>query len=392
MALIEPAVLERARNIILRPRAEWQVIDAEASTTGDIYRNYVLPLAAVPPIAGMIGNLLFGISVLGITVRVSPVMAIGAAITSYIMSLVSVFVLALIIDALAPSFGGVKSQVQAVKAAAYSYTAAWLAGALTILPSLAPVAALLSLYGLYLLYLGMPLLMRAAQDKALGYVIVTVVAALLLSIVAGAVVRTVGGIFTPAVPMADASWRTPVPPGATINLADLGAAAREADRIAREGAAATGAGPAVAPVSPASLLALLPSQVGGYQRTEIASSAETAPGADRARAEARYEKGDSRIRLELTDMAGAAARMGVASGSPLHLEASRAAREGYERARYADGKLVAERWNSPAREGSYSELVANRFIISAEGRVADISELRRAAAAIPADELARLAR
>jgi hypothetical protein len=213
MATVQTTLANRAKNIIVAPKAEWAVIDAEPATIGDIYRNYVFPLAAIPAVAGLIGHMLIGVSVMGTTVRLSPVTAISGAVTQYIMSLITVFVLALIIDALAPTFGGTQNRTQAFKTAAYANTAGWLAGALMILPQLAPLAALLSLYGLYLLYLGLPLLMRAPAEKALAYTVVTIIAAIVLFIIAGAIVTAAGSLLSPAMTISDATMR-----GATFLL------------------------------------------------------------------------------------------------------------------------------------------------------------------------------
>jgi len=201
MASTHAGLVERAKNILMTPKTEWPVIDTEPATIGDIYKNYVLILAAIPALAGFIGNALFGYSVLGVPFRVPIVTALFSAITGYILSLISVFVLGLIIDALAPTFGGVRNQTQAIKVAAYSNTAGWVFGILQIVPQLAPIAGLLSLYAFYLLYLGLPLLMKAPKEKALAYTIVTVIAAIILILLVGAVAGAVGGIFTPVVPV-----------------------------------------------------------------------------------------------------------------------------------------------------------------------------------------------
>lgn len=201
MASTRPGLVERAKNILVTPKTEWPVIDGEPSTIGDIYKNYVLILAAIPAICTFIGSSLFGYSVLGVAFRVPIVTALSSAIVSYVMSLISIYVLGMIIDALASSFGGTRSPVQAFKVAAYSNTAGWVAGVLTIIPQLALIAALLSLYGFYLLYLGLPVLMKAPKEKALAYTIVTVIAAIILFVVVGAIVGAVGSIFTPVMPV-----------------------------------------------------------------------------------------------------------------------------------------------------------------------------------------------
>src|SRR5262249_1967550 len=99
----------------------------------------------------------------------------------------------LIINALAPTFGGQKNSSQALKLAVYSYTPAWVAGVLNILPLLGVLALLGGLYGLYLMYLGIPRLMKAPADKALGHTCVVVVRAMLLSILVGSVVVAITG-------------------------------------------------------------------------------------------------------------------------------------------------------------------------------------------------------
>lgn len=146
--------------------------------------GWVVPLAAIGPVAGLIGGLVFGY---GGFYRPSVTMAVTMAIIGYAMALLCVFLLAKIIDALAPTFGGQKNDVQAMKVAAYSSTAGFLAGIFQIIPALALIGALLGLYGLYLLYLGLPRLMKAPEDRAMSYTIVTVVVAIVLFIVAGAV-------------------------------------------------------------------------------------------------------------------------------------------------------------------------------------------------------------
>jgi hypothetical protein len=180
------SILDRARNILLQPRQEWEVISLEPTSTGQLYASYIVPLSAIPVIAGLIGMSLIGISLPFVGRFRTPIgMGIGNAVVRYILGLIAVYVLALIIDALAPTFSGTKGQVQALKVAAYSYTAAWLAGILTIIPALAPIAMLLSLYCLYLLYTGLPIVMHAPQEKALGYTVVVIIAAIVLWIVIG---------------------------------------------------------------------------------------------------------------------------------------------------------------------------------------------------------------
>lgn len=174
-------LVARAKAILVTPRQEWPVIEKETTTTAELYTSYIIPLAAIGPIARAIGMSAMGIN-LGIlgSYRVSPSNAIGGAVTGFVLALLSVWVLGWIIDFLAPKFGGQSNSSQALKVAAYSMTAAWLAGALAIVPALAILGSILGLYSFYLLYLGLPALMKSPQDKALGYTVVVVIAAIII--------------------------------------------------------------------------------------------------------------------------------------------------------------------------------------------------------------------
>lgn len=188
---------QRAKDIIVSPKEEWPRIDAEPATIGGIYTSYVMILAAIGPVAAAIGALLFGYpTMMGITYRPSAGAVIGGALVSYALTLLGVYVLALVIEALAPTFGGVKDRLKAFKVAAYSATAAWLAGIFNLIPALS-FLGLFGLYSLYLLYLGLPRLMRAPEEKALGYTIVTILAAIVVwvvvGIIAGAIMAAVAG-------------------------------------------------------------------------------------------------------------------------------------------------------------------------------------------------------
>lgn len=187
-------LIERVKKILLQPKTEWETISAESMSVGDLYKSYIAPLAAIGPAASIIGMSLIGISLpfMG-TFRVPIGSSIAHALTSYVLTLVGVFIIALIIDALAPTFGGEKNQAQALKVATYASTPSWVAGIVMILPMLGFIALLAALYGLYLLYLGLPLLMKAPQEKAIGYTAVVVVVAIVVMMVIGAV----SGVFMP---------------------------------------------------------------------------------------------------------------------------------------------------------------------------------------------------
>jgi hypothetical protein len=165
-------LLARVKGILLNPRQEWAVIDAEPFNQSAILTGYVLPLAAIGPIASFIGWTVFG---LGFGIRLGPAAALTGAITSYILAIVGVFVLAWIANALAPTFGGQQNFGQAFKLAAYCSTAVWVGGILGIIPALGLIGSLIGLYSIYLLYLGIPVLMKSPPDKTITYMVALVV-------------------------------------------------------------------------------------------------------------------------------------------------------------------------------------------------------------------------
>ncbi len=182
-------LVERVKRILLQPKQEWEVIAGESTTTPDLYRNYIIPLAAIGPVASIIGMSIVGIGMpFGSAFRIPIVPAILSAVVHYVLSLVGVYVLALIIDFLAPTFSGEKNPGQALKLSAYSSTAAWIAAIFMIIPALG-ILGITGLYSLYLLYEGIPVLMKAPREKALVYTIAAAVAAIVIFVVIGSIAR-----------------------------------------------------------------------------------------------------------------------------------------------------------------------------------------------------------
>src|SRR5688572_9227620 len=125
-------LIERAKNIIVAPAREWDVIATEPPDTGKIITGYVLPLAGAAALAAFIGYGLIGANYFGI--RVSGIdLGIYQAINVLISALAAVFISAFVIDTLAPSFGSEKNMGRSVQLVAYSFTPGWVGGLLAIL-------------------------------------------------------------------------------------------------------------------------------------------------------------------------------------------------------------------------------------------------------------------
>ncbi|MCU0235786.1 MAG: YIP1 family protein [Acidobacteria bacterium] len=185
-------LVERAKSIILAPAKEWDVIKGENLTIVDMFTKYAMILAAIPAVAGFIGYVVIGMSFGGFGTFRWPVgTALVWAILSYVLSLGGVFLLAFIIDTLAPTFGCGKDLVAAVKIAVFSYTPIWVAGILGIIPALSILMLVASIYSLYLMYMGLQKIKAPAGDKLMPYFAVSIVALIVIYWLVGFIVSRI---------------------------------------------------------------------------------------------------------------------------------------------------------------------------------------------------------
>jgi len=179
-------LIPRIQGIILKPKEEWGKIKQQPSSVSDLFMKYVLIL--------VIGRGLIGYSVPFVGwVRAGIGRALLQGIFYYVLTAASVYLLGIIINALAPSFGSKQNQEKAMNLAVFSMTPAWVAGILYIIPQLSILVLLASLYGIYIFYLGFSSsIMETPKEKVVGYFIVTII----VSIVLYAIIWTVlGAVF-----------------------------------------------------------------------------------------------------------------------------------------------------------------------------------------------------
>jgi hypothetical protein len=415
-------LIQRVKAILISPRTEWPVIAAEPRTARDIYIGYVAPLAAIGVVASFIGSTTIGVPVplLG-TVRTPIVPALVGAILHYLLTFVGVFVVALIVDALAPTFGGQKDAVRALKVTAYSFTAGWVAGVLTLIPMLGIIAFLLSLYGLYLLYLGLPVLMRSPPDKAVGYTIVVVICTIVLffviTLVTGGLLALFGMGSANLLSRAPATQNRDADAAAAIVSKMLGgesaadqARTKEAmSRLQQAGDQANAnpgavdvnaamnavgtlmaGGKDVQPVDFHALKDMLPASLPGLSRTEAAGQSGEAMGMKGSSATATYTDGaNASMTVEIADLGSLSGLASLATRFDPKMEKETAT--GYERTRSLSGQLVHEQYDRQSRSGETTVLVGNRFSVTVRGRGVDAAQLTGTLQAIDLARLPRLA-
>ena len=181
----------RAKNIILSPASEWEVIKQESITISELFLKYAVILAAIPAIAGFIGYSLFGISLGFISYHVPVASGILWAVLTYVLNVVGVYVIAFIVDALAPSFGSTKDMIASMKVVVFAYTPAWVAGILYVIPSLSILVMLAGIYTLVLMYMGLQRVKDVPKDKMIGYFVVIIIVSIVIYLIIGAVVSAI---------------------------------------------------------------------------------------------------------------------------------------------------------------------------------------------------------
>ena len=186
-------MIQRVKDILFKPKETWPQIKAEATGIGQVFTGYAMILAALPAIFGLLGFTLVGQSFGPITgfFRIPFTAALVWAVVWYILTLVSLYVNGLIINALAPSFGSKQNMVSAVKLAVYSATPGFVAGILSIVPALGFLVMLIGLYSFYLFFVGLPVMMETPKEKHVGYFVVIIIIMIIIYFIVGGISSSV---------------------------------------------------------------------------------------------------------------------------------------------------------------------------------------------------------
>jgi hypothetical protein len=189
------SIQNRVINIVKSPATEWPVIAAETGDVGSLYKDYIMPLAAIPPVAQFIGLSLIGASMPFVGYYRRPMgQGISAMVLSYVFALAAVYICAMVIEGLAPKFKSSGTRFDALKLVAYASTPGWVGAVFYIIPGLSIIAMLASLYGIYVFYLGLPVMLKTPSDQVVPFMIVSALVIIVVSLVLGtfATALTVG--------------------------------------------------------------------------------------------------------------------------------------------------------------------------------------------------------
>jgi hypothetical protein len=338
-------------------------------------------MAAIPAVIRFVSSSLIGVPVpfLGYY-RIDVGTGLTLAVVSYVLSLLGVFIVALIVEALAPTFSGEKSRVQALKVVAYSYTASWVAAIIGIIPGLVLLSALLGLiYGLYLLNLGLPFTMKCPPEKSIAYTAVTIIAAIIVGFVLNLVIGSVGGY---GYGMRH-NFSGPPP------HAGIGSGA-QIQAVGTLIGTALGSGGKVESLPADRIKPFLPATLDGLQRTQAAAERNAALGMQLSKATATYSDGSNHtLNLEITDTGSLKGLVGFAAGWG-GVEQDSETDTGYEKTYNSGGELVHEKWDRQSQSGEYGVVIADRFTVKVSGSAPSIDILKHAIATIDTGGLAAL--
>ncbi len=403
------SIVERAKGILLNPKGTWPAIDAEPATVQSIYVPYVLALAAIPAIATFIGFSLVGMGAMGMSVRIPFGAGLVQMVVGYALSLAMIYVIALIVNALAPTFGGQKNSIAALKVVAYGATAGFVGGIFSLIPSLAILGMIAALYSIYLIYTGLPVLMKCPPGKAVAYTAVVIVC----GIVAGVVIGMLTSLVSPAHRMGmgmgsaggagDVTIKTPQgevkidtskmeemarkmeEAGKQMEAAQKSGDGAAAGQAAAAMAGAIAGGQARAVVAAAELKALLPESIGGLKRASSEAQTISAMGLASSVARATYRGDDNQeVALTVTDTGGLA---GLAMASWANMTTDRETDTQVEKIYKQGQRTVREQYRKDGSHGEYMVLLPNGMMVEAQGSRVDAARIRGAVEGI---DLARL--
>ena len=393
-------LIQRVQDILLKPKETWPAVAAEPADVASIYRNYLVYLAAIPAICGFIGLTLMGAGALGFRVRIPFASGLVHMVLSYVLSLVAVYVLALIANALAPTFNGTKNTVSALKLVAYGSTAGFLGGVFSLIPSLGILGILTALYSIYLIYTGIPVLMKSPPEKAGAYTAVVIVCGFVAMIVLGAITSLAmpgRGMSMVGLPggssSSDGEVSIKTPGGEiTINTAKLEEASKRMEAAGKrmEQANASGdvaaAGKAMSeamgamtgstgtPIAAADLKALLPESVGDLKRESMEAQSNAAMGFATSMAKAAYAGGDKRLELSVVDTGGFAGLATMAAWANLTVD--KETNDAVEKVYKQGGRTMRESYRKDGSRSELTVILENGVMVEAQGDHIDPASLK----------------
>ena len=163
-------MINQAKDIIIKPKDTIEKLKNETVTMKDII--IYLIIIGLPTFLGIfLGYGFIGWGFYGGWIG----FAFALALITYILSIVGIIVFGFILNGLAPNFKSKANKMQAMKLVSYAATPWLLLGIASIYPPIAIISLLGGIYGLYILYIGIPILMETPKEQQMTYFIISLV-------------------------------------------------------------------------------------------------------------------------------------------------------------------------------------------------------------------------
>jgi hypothetical protein len=188
------SIVQRAKNIIVKPTDEWNVIASEPATISGLFTGYAMPLALIPLVATILFTGLLGISAadmmgLGSGMPLDLMTIAGMAVVGFILSLVTLYIMGTVVKLVSPSFNGTSDKVQAMKLMTYAGTPTGVVALVSWIPFLGAMLSFAAIvYVVYLIYLGLHPVLGVPKEKIAGFTVVIVLVYVVLALVISGVV------------------------------------------------------------------------------------------------------------------------------------------------------------------------------------------------------------
>ncbi|WP_295855826.1 Yip1 family protein [uncultured Xylophilus sp.] len=396
------SVLSRLQKLLLQPRAEWRRIDEDPSTAGRVVLTSLLPLAAIPALCSFVGLSLVGVGAGGALVRLPVAAGLLQALAMYLVAVLGIVLVAVVVKLVAPTFGARPEWPRAFKLAVYGSSAALLGGVFLAVPALSLMALVAALYSVYLVFTGLPAVMRTSQHKVVPFTAVIVLA--------GAVVGLLASAATShflARGLGDAAVVLQTPGGKLrLDAAGLEAASQKmADAAQRLEAASEKQSQAAAPVvgtgpvlggdpdagavpAPA-LKAALPETLGAFTRTAVEMQGGKVTGMATSNARAEYSNGEQRLRVEMIDL-GSMSKLMAEAGAVVQGERENSASA--ERTWQEGGRTLHENYRKDGSMAQYTTTLRNGVVVELTGSRMNLDEVKAASSLLDLKTLESLRR
>lgn len=173
------------KSLLSDPKSGWENVKNEFSSVKSIYLNLILPILALVAICNFIKLTIIGVSIplVGI-VRVPVETGLNSALGLIIMQSVMMYVAAMILTKLAPSFQGATDELRALRLVAFTGAVGSISAILILVPFIGLLLNLIvGIYSIYIFFCGITPMTNVPKEKRIPYALVVILCNIIIGFV-----------------------------------------------------------------------------------------------------------------------------------------------------------------------------------------------------------------